>query len=184
MKRSPTKSPTKKKIDTLKTWRIMRNSELKRRSKIRTYNMYKNRWFISLVKEATKVEYWVQYDIARLKNIRNRIESEYKVEIGYFSAFVYFTTYRFLHWSKRSLEYKNFIGYMQNENNLVEFANYIGKKPINLRIRVSRWPDDYEEKWGKISSLKTLKVGKNDKFVKTHLMSIKMDKEFKKYLGD
>ena len=168
----------------MKVWREMRNNELERKNNKRSYTRYKNKWFISLVKEATKIEYWVDYDIARLRHLRSRIETEYNIEIGFFSAFVYFTTYRFLHWSKRSLEYRNFIGYMQNENNLVEFANYLGKKSMSARKAVSRWPDGYEEKWGRMSSIKTLKIGKYDRHIKTHLMSKRMDKEFKKYLGD
>ena len=162
----------------------MRDAEMKRRNEMRVYARYKNKWFIDLIVEATKREYWVKYDIARMKNLRKIIESQYKIDICYFSAFIYFSVYKFLRWNKRSLEYSNLLGFMINENNLVDFANYLGKKNRRSRMKVSRWPEEYEQRWGLKSAIETIKIGKYDQHVETHLMSKKMDKEFKKYLGE
>jgi hypothetical protein len=186
IKRNPVpkeKLVRKKKRDVLRIWKSMRNDELERRGNKRTYTMYKNKWFIHLMKEATKREHWVTYDIARMKNIRMRIEEEYKIDICYFSAFIYFSTFKFLHWANRSLEYSNFIGFLANESNLVDFANYLGKKHLRWRKQMARWPDDFEKRWGRKTSLKALKIGKYDQHIDTHLMSKRMDKDFKKYLG-
>jgi len=187
MKRSPAKrikrKPAKKKVNVLAKWREIRDAELNRRTKERTYARYKNNWFVELVKEATKRDHWVKYDIARMKSIRKTIEVDYKIDICYYSAFIYFSVYKFLHWSNRSLEYSNFIGFMCNENNLVDFANYLGKKHVRLRRSISRLPDDYKVKWGKNLPVDGIRIGKYDEHVPKHIMSVKMDKDFKKYLG-
>ena len=167
----------------LAKWKLLRTCEFERRNKARLYTIYKNNWFIELVKEATKREHWVKYDIARMKNVRKTMEYEFKIDICYYSAFIYFSVYKFLHWSNRSLEYSNFIGFMCNEKNCVDFANYLGIKHIRLRKQISRLPKGYITQWGKSMPVDVIKIGKYDKHIDKHLMSTKMDKDFKKYLG-
>ena len=182
IERKPAKKENKR-VNILAKWKSLRTCEFERRNKARLYSIYKNNWFIELVKEATKREHWVKYDIARMKNVRKTIEQEFKIDICYYSAFIYFSTYKFLHWNNRSLEYSNFIGFMCNEKNLVDFANYLGMKHIRLRKQINRLPRGYIKQWGKGMPVDAIKIGKYDKHVDKHLMSTKMDKDFKKYLG-
>jgi hypothetical protein len=164
-------------------WKKMRNAEKERKEKERSYSRYKNTFFISIIKEATGVEYWKKFDIARMKFLRKTIEDSYNIPINYFYAFVYFSTFHYMKWDKRSMMYDNYLGFISSEFNLVRFANYIVSKSISWRIKKSKFPDDYYEKWGIKTSAKVIKLGPNDEFVKHDLMSKKMKKKINKAIN-
>ena len=159
----------------------MRNAESKRIHQKAKYTRYKNNWFLLLIKEATRIEYWTEYNIKRLKNLRIVLELDYKIPINFFSAFVYYSTYNYMHWQYRTLNFSNYIGFISNEISLVEFSNFIAKKSLSWREKNLRWPDDWVEKWGIKTSVKGQKLGKNDKFVEKDIMSDEIIYNINKY---
>ena len=181
IKRTPVKIKDKKRILMLR-WRLMRNAENDRNSKLRVYNRYKNSYFISIIKEATGVEYWSDFDVSRMKHLRVIVEEKYNIPINFYYAFLYYSTYYYMGWSKRMRSYGNYLGFVSSEFNLVRFANFITSKSKSWRIRRSKFPDDYESKYGIKTSAKTQKLGPKDKVVKYDLMSDQMMKKINKYL--
>ena len=181
IKRTPIKKKDKKRSMMLR-WGLMRNAENKRRKRKALYTRYKNKWFLELVREATKIEYWTDWNTNRLKTLRVLIENDYNVPLNFFSAFIYYATYKYMHWNKRARDYSNYVGFIQNENTLVNFANFLSSRKMLWRKRNSRWPDDWEDRWGIKTSVKSQKLGKKDKLVKHDIHSSHTGKEINRYL--
>jgi hypothetical protein len=167
----------------LRKWKIMKEKEGKRLKQLRLFNRYKNEWLLNLVMEATRTDYWRTWDIARLKNLRDILENDYHIPVNFFSAFVYYTTYRYMSWSGRDINYMNYVGFLCNENSLIAFANFAGKKSILWRKKTSRWPPDWEKKWGIRTSVRIQKIGKRDKFIEEDVHSEKLQKRINKYIN-
>jgi len=177
--------PAEKKNKERKTvlrWRLMRNAEAERRHQSRIYTRYKNNFFIATIKEATNIEFWSKYDIARLKNLRRTLETEYNIPINFYSVFIYYSTYRYMHWKHRDLTFQNFVGFISHEGNVINVANFIRSKSLSWRKKRAKWPDDFEERWGIKTSLKTQKLGSKDKIIEHDLMSNKMLGKIKRFL--
>ena len=161
----------------------MRNAELKRQKNKRQLSRYKNNYILSLVIEATRVEFWTDWNINRLKLLRLTLESDYEIPVNFFSAFVYYATYKYMNWNNRDYEYKNYIGFISNSSMLVAFANFVGKKSLLWRKRTSKWPPDWIDKWGIPPSIRTQKLGQKDKlFSDTLLMSKSLDGKINRFL--
>jgi len=152
-------------------WRLMREKEKIRYKSQSQYTKYKNRWFIYLVREATKIDEWTNWDINRLRKTRYLLEEIYNIPMNFFSSFVYKTTYGFMNWEKRRKDFSNYIGFLTNKNIMREFARFIANRNIAWRSRNTRWPDDFENKWGIRTSVKSQKVGIRDKFIEDDIMS-------------
>jgi len=163
-------------------WKMMRSAEKKRRQTIAGYTRYKNNYFLNLVVEATEREFWTDWDRNRLKKLRKLIELDYKVPINFFSAFVYFSTYKYMKWKNRDLSFNNYVGFISNEKSIVEFANFLSSRKMLWRKKNSRWPIDWEEKWGTKISVKSQKLGKFDKIVKHDINSDYVGRKINKHL--
>lgn len=160
----------------------MREAEVYRNKRKVKYTRYKNNYFIELIKEATTILYWTTWDITRIKNLRNILETDYDIPINFFSAFVYYTTYNYMKWQHRKLSFDNYVGFISNENVLVSFGNFIAKKGIVWREKNSRYPVDWELKWGIKNSIKGQKLGRKDKHVKEDIFSETVGKKINRYL--
>ncbi len=180
IKRTPV--PKDKKRSLVLKWRLMRKSELKRKINNRVYTRYKNNYFIELISDAINKFYWTEYEKNRLKSLRKILEEDYDIPINFFCSYIYFATYHYMSWKKRSLNYKNYIGFISNEQILTEFANYVSSRPLSWRKKNSRWPEDFTDRWGLKPSIKTQKLGKRDKVVKDDLMSDNMQRKINRYL--
>ena len=180
IKRTPV--PKDNRRSTVLRWRLMRNAEKGRKLQSRSFSRYKNDYLIELLSEAITQYYWTKYERKRIKILRRNLEENYNVPINFFCSFVYFATYKYMSWQHRSLNYKNYIGFISSENILVEFINYASSKPLLWRKKNSRWPVDFTEKWGIKTSLKIQKLGKRDKIIEEDIMSDKMQKRINRYL--
>ena len=167
---------------TMLRWRLIRNAEKKRKNKSRMFNMYKNKYFIQLICDATRVEYWKDFDTKRMKLLRNIIEVDYDVPINYFCSFVYYSTYRYMNWQNRDLNFQNYIGFLSSEFNLTNFANYLLSRNLSWRFKNSKWPEDFTDKWGLKLSIKGQKLGRKDKLIRHDIMSTYVKDKIGKYL--
>jgi hypothetical protein len=189
IKRTPAirRTPVKKKSihnnrKTMLRWRLMRNAEYRRRESAKKYTRYKNNWFISLISEATKTQFWVDWDIKRLKNLRVLLEKNYDIPINFYSAFIYYATYKYMHWGRRDFAFRNYVGFISNESVIIDFANFLSTRNMRWRKRNTRWPEDYHDKWGIKTSVKSQKLGHKDKLVKHDLMSNQIERIINRYL--
>jgi len=178
------KTKEQKRIDMLRRWKNMYLVEKQRTGMpnlAKQYSRYKNDFFISLIKDATRIEFWSKFDLSRMKMIRKTIEIKYYIPINYYSAFVYYSTFNYLNWKKRDFNYRNYLGFISSESNMNNFANFILSKSVGWRIKKSVFPEDYHEKWGLKVSAKTIKLGPKDKKVKYNLLSDDMVEVFIKH---
>ena len=110
-------------------WKLMREAEKKRiqrsANKKRQYTMYKMKWFMQLITEATRLKYFTDWDIRRLKMLRHSLEKVYKIPLNLYSAFIYYSTYQFLKWDNRAKDFSNYVGFLCNEKTVVNFANFV-----------------------------------------------------------
>uniref|UniRef100_A0A6M3KZI8 Uncharacterized protein n=1 Tax=viral metagenome TaxID=1070528 RepID=A0A6M3KZI8_9ZZZZ len=152
----------------------MRSAEQARLKRIQAYTRYRNNYFLSIIKEATNIEFWSDWNRNRLKNLRMMLEIDYKIPVNFLSAFIYYTTYKYMHWNKRGSYFENYVGFISNNRLVVEFANYLGSRSMLWRRKNSRWPIDWEDKWGVKTSVRGQKLGKHDKHVEHDIMSKKV----------
>jgi hypothetical protein len=184
----PKRAPAKKSSDLYNSrqvmlkWKTMREAEERRRKFKHKYTRYKNNWLISLIKEATRVEMWSEWEIIRIKKLRILLEDVYCIPLNYMNAYIYFATYRYMSWSKRSPTFSNYIGFISNEGMLTEFARFLSTRSFLWRRKNARWPEDFEEKWGIRLSYKAQKLGLVDKHVKYDIMSKQIEKKINKHL--
>lgn len=183
MKRTPVKKETI--YDNRKTmmrWKLMREAEKKKFLRKKKFTLYKNNWLLTLVYEATKVRFWPKWHLTRLKKFRLELENVYHIPINFYSAFVYFSTYQYLHWQRRQRDYSNFVGFLCSDFNIERFARFIATRPLLWRRKNSRWPDDYHQVWGIKTSLKAQTLGIKDKIVRYPLMSEEVRQRINKHL--
>ena len=166
----------------MKEWKTKRDAEKKRRMNAIHYSRYKNEFFVQLIRDATKTYNWTKRDIKRAKDLRKELEVEYNIPINFFRAFVYSSTYYYLLWKYRDLDYKNYIGFVISENNLVRFANYFAKRTISWRKKRSYYPENFIEKWGSKLPVESQRVGSNDEHVNCDMMSQRMKKKINRYI--
>lgn len=160
----------------------MRNAEKKRKKQKALFTRYKNKWFVSLIQEATDRIYWTDWDTKRLKQLRIIIEIDYEVPINFFSAFVFYATYKYMHWNNRTLDFGNYVGFISNERVLVEFGNFLSSRKMLWRQKNNRWPSDWEEKWGIKTSIASQKLGKRDKIVEHDIGSDYIKRKINKHI--
>lgn len=163
-------------------WRLMRKAEKKRNNRQKTYTRYKNNFFLDLVVEATKVRYWTDWDMTRLKKLRTLIEHNYDIPINFYSAFIYYATYKYMHWKHKRRDFGNYVGFISNESMLVQFANYACSKNMLWRKKNTRWPEDYHDRWGIKTSVKGQRLGFKDKVVKHDIHSNNVGRRINKHL--
>lgn len=145
-------------IDSIKKFS---KSEKRRLNAKKAFTRYKNKFFLSLIENATDVapNQWSKWDLYRLKVLRKNLETRYNIPINFYGTYIFYATYNFLRWKKRD-GYKNYVGFISNEKILTKFATTVSKMDLSWRMKNSYWPEDFTSLWGKKESIKKQKIGR------------------------
>lgn len=134
---------TKNKTENVKTAYL---AEQQRKKRKKTYEKYKNEFFLKLFIDATDYRDLTSEEKKVLRLLCNEVDEVYNIPINFYATFVYKTTYEFFSWGFH--QRSNVIGFFINNDSLRNFSYWLSGQTIQWRKKCSFYPSEYGKNWG------------------------------------